>query len=180
MLLSLMPISKKDFLSLNYIYFSDINEGFSSYCFKNLKIKENLPKENATSYFSEFLINEFENTTSSVFVDFYIKNLTDEQIKNLASLLSDEYKEILNSLLPLRESDTVFFEIKDKKIIPFLTELSTKELFFTTFYFKHFTLWGNFNQTFPMFCRCDKDLFSLSLPQSLYYQKSWLIILITF
>lgn len=170
MLFSLMPISKNDFLSQDYIYFSDINEGFSSFKYKDLTLKDMALKDFSTKYFSEFLINEFEKSASPVYVDFYIKNLSSEDINNLSSFLNEEYKNTLISLLPLKDVDTVFFEIKDKSIIPFLTELSTKELFFTTFYFKNFTLWGNYNLTFPIFCRNTDDFNGLLLGDNLTFR----------
>lgn len=169
MTLPLSPISKEDFLKANYIYFSNINLGFALYKSVNLTLKDIYPTEDGATYFSQFLIDEFNKSTLPVFVDFYIQNLNDDELKKLRMLLPSEYKSTLDSLLKLRESNTVFFEIKDSSIIPFLTYLSSKELFFTTFYFEEFTLWGNYNLTFPLFYKNDKAINSLLIPSALTY-----------
>lgn len=145
MLTYLEPFSFEDFKNKDFIYLKNINEGFSKYFSSNLVLDE--------QGFKDFLAKSYENSTSEVFVDFYIKDLDDEAIANLLSLLDEENRAVLTSLLPLRDCDTAFFKICDKRVIPFLTILSTRELFFTSFYFREFTLWGNYGLSFPMFFR---------------------------
>ena len=47
-----------------------------------------------------------------------------------------------------------------QKLIPFLVRLSTREIFFITFYFNKIpiTIWGNYNMEFPCFFENEKDM----------------------
>ena len=58
------------------------------------------------------------------------------------------------------KNDSVYYKVDNQKLIPFLVRLSTREIFFITFYFNKIpiTIWGNYNMTFPCFTDTDENL----------------------
>ena len=92
-------------------------------------------------------------------MDFYINKLSPEDKEKLISLISKEDRELLKSHLSLQPNNGVYYKLINKDLIPFLTRLNTRELFFVTFYFsnKPITIWGNYNMKFPCFFDSEED-----------------------
>ncbi|MGL4774716.1 MAG: hypothetical protein ACRC2K_14225 [Clostridium sp.] len=146
----LTQIPKEEFKKNVPISFNDINYGFTN--FKSLNLTHNLTSSQGDieNLFIKFFIKLY-NISETCYVDFFLCNLSDEEIINLKTLLSNEDNEILTSLLSNTKYTSPYFKINDERIIPFLVRLSTREIFFTTFYFPHITIWGNYNLKFPLF-----------------------------
>ncbi|MGL5150580.1 MAG: hypothetical protein ACRC7N_08440, partial [Clostridium sp.] len=144
----LTEIPKDTFKKVVPIYFENILEGFDSYSYKNLS-----PSSDGTNK-EEMYVNLFLELYNlykdSMYIDLYLDRLNEDSLSVLRGNLSKDDMEILEELI---EENYVspFFKIEDEKVIPLLVRLSTRELFFTSFYFKDFTIWGSYNYTFPIF-----------------------------
>ena len=146
----LIPISNDEFRNKVAIRFNNILEGFD--LFKNFTI-EAKDIENGENKIIEFVENIFEENNCEAYVDFYINKLSSEDKEKLMSLVPNEDKEILELHLNAEPHDGVFYKLVNKSLIPFLVRLSTREVFFVTFYFtnKPITIWGNYDMKFPCF-----------------------------
>lgn len=155
----LEPISENEFNRLVDIRFSNISEGFSRYINGILELKDNdnIHKEDE---FIKFISDAFERNNKEVIVDFYLKNLKPEELKNLIKALNEEDKKIFEDYFKDMAKESIYFRVKSKSLIPFITRLSTQELLFSTFYFLKIpmTLWGNFNFKFPIFTKSKEEL----------------------
>jgi hypothetical protein len=152
------------------IRFKNILDGFD--LFKNFTIEASNIKDGENRLI-KFIETIFEENNNEGFVDFYINRLSSEDKEKLISLISEEDREVLKSHLNLKPSNSVFYKLTNKALIPFLVRLNTRELFFVTFYFtnKPITIWGNYNMKFPCFFDNQEDFdFYYSLSKSLDFQ----------
>lgn len=150
MKLLLQPINEEIFKENITIRFNNINDGFNRFENFILHDKSNDSMEEKLIEFIDkaLQLNEEENS----YVDFYLSRLNEEEKNKMLKLLNDDDKKILKRLITEVKDETIYFRLS-KEIIPFFTRLSTREIFFCTFYFAKFpcTIWGNYNMKFPVF-----------------------------
>lgn len=153
----LIPINNEEFNNMVSIRFKNILDGFN--LFKNFTIESENINEGENKLIN-FIEKVFEENNNEGYVDFYINKLSLEDREKLISLISEEDKEILELHLRIEPSDSVYYKLANKDLIPFLVRLNTRELFFVTFYFsnKPITIWGNYNMKFPCFFYNQEDL----------------------
>lgn len=166
----LVPIRNEEFNNIVNIRFKNILDGFN--LFKNFTIKADNIKDGENTLI-KFIETIFEENNNEGFVDFYINKLSPEDKVKLISLISEEDSEILKLHLSLEPSNSVYYKITNKSLIPFLVRLNTRELFFVTFYFsnKPITIWGNYNMKFPCFFCSEADFnFYYDLSKSFHFQ----------
>lgn len=152
----LIPISNDEFKNKVNIRFNSILQGFD--LFKNFTIEaRNI--ETGENKIIKFIENIFEENTCEAYVDFYINKISYEDKEKLISLVPDQDKKVLKLHLNAEPHDGVFYKLSNKTLIPFLVRLSTREIFFVTFYFtnKPITIWGNYDLKFPCFFNTDDD-----------------------
>lgn len=154
----LTPISTETFNDLVTVKFSNITEGFNKFINsaltppgENRQINEKL--------FIDFITKIFNENNNECIIDLYLCNLSHEDKNSLISLLDDNDKAVFKLIDKDYEFKTVYFKLTNIELIPLITRLSTRELFFTTFYFykKPITIWGNYNFNFPCFFENKED-----------------------
>lgn len=145
-------LSKYEFKSGGFIYFSNILDGFDKYEYVQLSPTSSIYEEVEKSYIG-FIEILFNINNKKVVIDFYKNRLDKDSIKYIEDRLEDEENTLFNRLMDCGADEDIFFEITDFSFIPLLIKLNLKELFFVTFYFDkaNFTLWGNYNYNFPLF-----------------------------
>lgn len=163
----LIPMSNEEFNSMINIKFKNILDGFN--LFKSFTIEAENIKDGENKLI-KFIEKVFEENNNEAYVDFYINRLSPEDREKLVSLICEEDAEMLKLHLNLKPTNSVYFKLTNKTLIPFLVRLNTRELFFVTFYFsnKPITIWGNYNMKFPCFFDKQEDLdFYFNLSKSL-------------
>lgn len=153
---TLTPINTTEFKNNVSIRFNNILDGFDNY--KNFELKgNNIPK--ATNNIINFLTEVFELNNNEAYVDLYLNNLNKSDKENLLNICCQYDKETIIKHINLNHNEP-YYKLKDKSLIPFLTRLNTKEVFFVTFYFTKtpLTVWGNYSMTFPCFTDTDENL----------------------
>lgn len=143
----IIPISNEEFSNNVQIKFNNILDGFDN--FKNFTLELN--NEDA---FISYIENIFLDNNSECYFDFYINKLSNNEIENIINLYKENDKKTLLELIDLAKAHRkVYFKLTCKDLIPLLTRLSTREIFFVTFYFtkRPITIWGNYNMKFPCF-----------------------------
>ncbi len=163
----LIPISDDKFKDKINIKFSNILDGFDS--FKNFTLIATDMK-NAENKIIEFIDKVFDENLSEAYIDFYINKISDKDKERLISLIPNEDKKTIESILSANNHNGVFYKITNKDIIPFLVRLNTREIFFITFYFTNrpITIWGNYGLKFPCFFNTEENLkFYYNLSKSL-------------
>ncbi|MBS5937476.1 hypothetical protein E5347_05180 [Clostridium sartagoforme] len=150
--MKIRALSKNEFKSSGFIYFSNILDGFDKYEYIQLSPMTSIYEEVEKSYI-KFIEKLFNINNKKLVIDFYKNRLDNNSIKYIEDRLKDEEKLLLHRLMSCGDNEDIFFEITDISYIPLLTKLNLKELFFVTFYFDkaNFTLWGNYNYKFPLF-----------------------------
>ena len=146
----LRPISEEMFKANVVIRFNNINDGFNR--FENFML-ESSQRENLEEKLIMFMEKAFDlNNEDNSYVDFYFSRLEEKDKHSLLALLDAEDKKILERHIREIKDETIFFRLS-KEMLPFITRLSTREVFFCTFYFTKFpcTIWGNYNMKFPIF-----------------------------
>ena len=158
----MLPISEESFKGYIDIRFKNILQGFEEYKNSILinKFEDNYNNiENRFIGFMEaaFEINKSENADIPLIIDFYLSNLDEKAYFNLYNSLDEDDIETLERIKLNFKTKTNYFIILDKSLIPFFTRLSTRELFFITFYYISFptTIWGNYGFKFPVFYEDD-------------------------
>jgi hypothetical protein len=153
----LYPISEELFKDKVIIRFENINDGFDR--FESIML-ESLITHNTEEGIVTFLDMAIQlNGEDNSYVDFYLSRLDKEARDNLLALLNDEDKEVFKRIIREVQDDTIYFRLS-REVIPFITRLSTRELFFCTFYFTKYpcTIWGNYNMNFPVFFNNKEDI----------------------
>jgi hypothetical protein len=152
----LIPISNEEFNNMVSIRFKNILDGFD--LFENFTIESENIKDGEKKLI-KFIESIFEENNNEGYVDFYINKLSSEDREKLISLICEEDAEILKLHLNLEPTNSVYYKLINKDLIPFLVRLNTRELFFVTFYFsnKPITVWGNYNMKFPCFFNSEED-----------------------
>jgi len=151
----LQPICEEIFKEKVTIRFNNISDGLGK--FQNF-ILESREKENSEEKLIRFMEKTFElNGEDNSYVDFYFSKLVESEKKCLFALLNNEDKELLKKHIKEVKDETIFFRLS-KASLAFITRLSTREIFFCTFYFTKLpcTIWGNYNMKFPVFFNDNK------------------------
>lgn len=165
----LEPVSEKEFSSICTIKIHNILEGMNDYKYGILEVKDPVEEEKTfESYnlkyedrFINFLEKVYDiNKEESVMVDFYLKNIEADGILKMLDVLDYEDRLILINHLKYLKGENIYFKISHKDLMPFITRLSTRELHFCTIYFNKIPLvvWGNYNLSFPIFCKEQQQL----------------------
>lgn len=151
----LIPIDNNFFNNIIKIKFNNILVGLNNY--PNFTLMSNL--NNKEDVFIDFILKVFELNNHVCYIDFYISQLGEKDIKNLINLTPEEDKDMLINNINIK-NDSVYYKVDNQKLIPFLVRLSTREIFFITFYFNKIpiTIWGNYNMEFPCFFENEKDM----------------------
>lgn len=164
----LTPISTDTFNSLIKVKFSNITDGFDRFVNGSLTpIEAN--KEVNEKLFIDFITRVFYENNQECVIDLYLCNLKQEDKDKLTSLLEKNDRDMFKLIDRDYGLETVYFKLTNEALIPFITRLSTREYFFTTFYFykKPITIWGNYNFNFPCFFENQEDkIFYESLSSS--------------
>lgn len=157
-------ISKEEFNNNIKIRFKNILDGFSKYSYKTLKGNDKYSFKKNEHLFIDFIeevykLNTIEGIKNSCYIDFYLKDLNEEEYNTLLEGLDISDRESLDYVRNSCTINTEYFEVNDISIISTLTKMCTRELFFITFYFTKLpvTIWGNYNLSFPMFYE-DEDI----------------------
>lgn len=140
-------INLENFKQYNFLYIENILDGiekFKHICFYG-------EYENYAN-FIKFIIKE--NKLS--FFDFYFSRLKENEKEYFYNFKN--YDNIINRF-KLNEEE-IYFNVEDidEEILDFITEISFKEILFTTFYFKQpsIVLWTNYNNQFILFFEEDE------------------------
>lgn len=136
-------VTKEQIIALGGIYFDNIQEGFDKYDYILMEeTKEDIIKE----------IKRLRdlNGLECSYVDFYYGKLMTEEKNKLKDGLSPSLIPILQSYEDLKEA--VIISLTDE-LLNLTAELNEKEILFSTYYFCRFpcTIWGNYNQKYPVF-----------------------------
>ncbi|SCK03989.1 Uncharacterised protein [uncultured Clostridium sp.] len=151
---NLKPLSDKDFKELITIRFNNISDGFNMFSNGILECVDHTLSLNAKEHrFLRFFRDALLLNSNHLIVDFYLKNLSSEEILNLLDSLDHNNKIILIQELKNLKDDSIYFTLTDNNLLDFITILNTRALFFCTLYFNHFpfTIWGNYDLKFPVF-----------------------------
>lgn len=148
----IIPISNEEFKTAVHIKFNKITTGldfFKNFSFSNKSFEENI---------INFIEYVFKINNNFCYIDFYATNLTKSEKSTLINLVSSKDKESLLANLDI-SNKSIYYKIDNIDLIPLFVRLSTREIFFITFYFTHkpITIWGNYNKEFPCFFETDED-----------------------
>lgn len=140
------PISNEDFNNIINIKFNNIIDGFNS--FSNTYMEFN--NENK---FIKALDHIFDINEGKLIIDFYKHKLDSNSINIIIKSLDPQDKKLFLDFFNLTTLDTNYYLVNSKKIIPLITKLNTREIFFISYYFFNIpiTIWGNYNLKFPCF-----------------------------
>ncbi|WP_430857530.1 hypothetical protein [Clostridium paraputrificum] len=139
------------------VAFKNIVDGFNS--FPNITLDFKALNFNEDKII-DLIKNIYDENDGECFIDFYISKLSQEDKNNIINLAGDKDKELLKSIIENNTHTGVYYKLLSKDLIPLLTRLNTREIFFVTFYFtkKPITIWGNYNMKFPCFFENDEDM----------------------
>lgn len=144
------------------IRFCNVLEGFNKYKYVELFPKEDkeikIVEEDFINTLEEFF--DLNSNEDKLIIDFYKNKLDHDSIKFIYDNIDFHERQLFNDILNEGSSNSIFFEIRDKKYIKLLTKLCTRELFFITFYFTKgpILVWGNYNFKFPLFYNDEKNI----------------------
>lgn len=145
----LKEISTEEFNKLTTIKFNNILEGLDKYPSITLDFFQ-------LGYDEDKIINLlndiYEENQGECYIDFYINRLNAKEKENFLDLVDEEDRSFFEEVIK-RGTNSVYFKILSKELIPMFSRLNTREVFFVTFYFtkKPITIWGNYNLKFPCF-----------------------------
>lgn len=140
----------------------NVLEGFNKYKYVELFPKEDkkikIVEEDFINTIEEFF--DLNSNEDKLIIDFYKNKLDHDSIKFIYDNIDFQERKLFNDILNEGSSNSIFFEIRDRKYIKLLTKLCTRELFFITFYFTKgpILLWGNYNFKFPLFYNDEKNI----------------------
>ncbi|MBE6050504.1 MAG: hypothetical protein E7214_07585 [Clostridium sp.] len=154
----LVPITNDFFNNIIKIKFKNVLDGFNNYPSYTI-MSNNKTNEIKEEIITKFILKVFKINNNLCYIDFYISKLQKEDINNLIKLTPNEDKDILIQNINLKH-DGIYYKVDNKELIPFLVRLSTREIFFITFYFNKIpiTIWGNYNMEFPCFFENENDM----------------------
>ncbi|WP_195986383.1 hypothetical protein [Clostridium sp. D53t1_180928_C8] len=155
----LIKIDENEFENNVEIRFNNITEGINRFENKTLESDNSYDFEKSMISFLEEAVklNGIENS----YVDFYYNNLEEDEKIKLKQFINSEDKMFIKKFENENGISGVYFNLTLESI-PFITRITCKEVLFSTIYFvkKPFTIWGNYNQKFPVFYRekwvCDE------------------------
>lgn len=101
------------------------------------------------------MLNNIDNS----FVDFYYNFLKQEDKNKLENMLSENGKKFLVDFKSKNSTKGVYYKLPIDSI-EFINKMNCKEILFSTIYFTKIpcTIWGNYNNKFPIFYKSEKDL----------------------
>lgn len=146
----LIPVNENDFKNKVIIRFNNITEGINRFENKTL---ENDKSDDFEKSIVEFLEEAVKlNGVENSYVDFYYNILEEEQKNKFKEFLSLEDKGFLRRFEDENSEGGIYYNLSLESI-PFIAKITTQEILFSTIYFtkEPFTLWGNYNQKFPVF-----------------------------
>jgi len=153
----LIPIDEIYFKEKVKIKFDNIIQGFNNYKNKTIKAIDNKDFENKMLGFLKeaALLNNIDNS----FVDFYYNFLKQEDKNKLENMLSENGKKFLMDFKSKNSTKGVYYKLPIDSI-EFINKMNCKEILFSTIYFTKIpcTIWGNYNNKFPIFYKSEKDL----------------------
>lgn len=153
----LIPIDEIYFKEKVKIKFDNIIQGFNNYKNKTIKAIDNKDFENKMLGFLKeaALLNNIDNS----FVDFYYNFLKQEDKNKLENMLSENGKKFLMDFKAKNSTKGVYYKLPIDSI-EFINKMNCKEILFSTIYFTKIpcTIWGNYNNKFPIFYKSEKDL----------------------
>lgn len=157
MLNLLKPVSSEIFNNNVSVRFKNILEGFNS--FPNLTLDFNELNYSEDKIIS-LIQTIYDENNEECYFDFYINNLSPENIKKLITLVDQDDRKILTKLVDECSTNGPYYKLLSKDLIPLLTRLNTRSIFFVTFYFteRPITIWGNYDLKFPCFFEHESDL----------------------
>lgn len=138
--MTVYPIDKKEINDNIKIRFNNVLHGFNKYNSFNL--------EGSEEYIINYILKLFEENNNCCYIDFYSNKLNEESISTLLQMCDS--KEYIKEFIYC-ENSSHFFKINSKEDLIPLIKLSTKEIFFISYYFKEITVWGNYGLKFPCF-----------------------------
>lgn len=100
------------------------------------------------------------NDSLPVIVDIQLNDLENIDILRILETLDYQDKLFFIDLIRDNASNSHLFLIEDKEILSLFVKLSTRELLFSIFHFTNvpITIVGNFDLSFPIFCKGEDDL----------------------
>lgn len=170
------PVKKEEFEELVEIkVVEDLDEGFEKYVSGILDIREAAPTleetetipfgviEDYNILYEEKILNFIrkvyeENREERNFIDCYTAEAQSSGILTVLEYL--DYKDKLAFIELLRNGldENPYLEINED-VLDLAVKLSTRELSFTTLYFRKrpITIWGNYDLAFPVFFKTEED-----------------------
>jgi hypothetical protein len=142
----LYPINEEIFKKNVRICFDNINEGFEKF---NHEIIEN----KSEAELIEYIENSYdENGFDNFYVDLYLNRIDISNENKFINMLCEEDRKTYQNIKKEYDNSTVYYKI-DRRLIPFITRLSTREILFITIYLTktNKTIWGNYDMKFPVF-----------------------------
>ncbi|MEG2892130.1 MAG: hypothetical protein RR840_02100 [Clostridium sp.] len=168
---SIISVDKNEINKLGLLIINNIEEGCNDYYSRVIKTSNKINGEDVYLEFFKSLFNVYCN--EGFYVDFYINNLTNDEINSIRELLDQSDKDTFNSLIS-ENFKGIYFKVSSLELVEFFVRLSTRELFFISFYTKDFTIWGNYDLSFPIFTRDASMLlkcFSIIKENDLYLDR---------
>ena len=134
------------FRQYNFLYIKNILEGIEE--FKHICFTGNYKE------YSTFIKTIIDNNEKSFF-DFYFPNINENEKQVFYN--NNNYDNIIKRFK--FSKDEIYFNVDDvdEDVLNFITEISYKEILFSTFYFKNpsMVLWTNYNKQFILFFKED-------------------------
>lgn len=157
----LQEISIDHFKNVVNIRFNNILNGFDLYsngilehCDSSASILEK------DLSFKGFFKEALKSNNNRTIVDFYIKNLTVDEINILMDSLELNHTDTLVNHINNGPYNSVYFNLDSEDLMDFITTLNCKALLFSTVYFTDLpmTIWGNYDYKFPVFFETEEVL----------------------
>ncbi|MGL6197719.1 MAG: hypothetical protein ACRC3H_02175 [Lachnospiraceae bacterium] len=105
----------------------------------------------------QFLLEALAYNEDAAYVDFYYPVLKTEEQQRFLDVLNAEERKFVTSFEA--DGQNMYYQL-DKNNLPFLAEVTAKELLFSTFYFakEKTVVWGNYGLKYPLFCESSEVL----------------------
>ena len=146
----LISVNENDFKEKVNIRFNNITEGINRFESKTLESDNSYNFEKSIIDFLQEAVklNGVENS----YVDFYYNVLEKGEKMRFKELLNCEDKKFIEKFESENSEGGIYYNLTLESI-PFIARITTREVLFSTIYFtkEPFTIWGNYNQKFPVF-----------------------------